>query len=85
MSLPIVIIHVNNSEYLSYSLAQAKKSNPESNIVLLGDSSNDCYKFIEHENIFNYYKMLKILVIYIDTIVLIHTTMSYFVFKGGFF
>jgi hypothetical protein len=56
MSLPIVIIHVNNSEYLSYSLAQAKKSNPESKIVLLGDSSNDCYKFIEHENIFNYYK-----------------------------
>jgi len=56
MSLPIVIIHVNNSEYLSYSLAQAKKSNPESNIVLLGDSSNDCYKFIEHKNIFNYYR-----------------------------
>lgn len=56
MSLPILIIHVNNSEYLSYSLAQAKKSNPESNIVLLGDSSNDCYKCIDHENIFNYYR-----------------------------
>jgi hypothetical protein len=54
MSLPIVFIHKSNSDYLIYSLLQAKQTNPQSDIILLGDYSNDCYKFIHHENLNNY-------------------------------
>ena len=41
-SLPIIFIHYNNSDYLKYSLGQARKSNPGSTIYFLGDQSNDC-------------------------------------------
>ena len=37
----IVFIHYNNADYLKYSLAQAKVSNPDSTVYLLGDSSNN--------------------------------------------
>ncbi len=56
MSLPIVVIHVNNNDYLLYCLAQAKQSNPQSDVILLGEASNDCYNFAVHEPIFDYIK-----------------------------
>jgi hypothetical protein len=52
--LPIVFIHSSNSDYLKYSLAQAKASNPGSTIYLLGDFSNDCYDFVEHHLVSEY-------------------------------
>lgn len=51
MSLTIAIIHLNDSDYLPYTLAQAKISNPQSNIVLIGDDSNKYYHLVEHESI----------------------------------
>lgn len=44
-----------DQEYLLYALAQAKKSNPDTNVVLLGDFSNSYYKFIEFYNINKYF------------------------------
>ena len=52
--LPIVFIHLNNSDYLKYSLGQSKKSNPESTVYLIGDSSNNCYDFVEHHSLSEY-------------------------------
>lgn len=56
MSIPIVVIHKHDSYYLPYCLAQAKTSNPKSDIVLIGDQNNNHYKFIKHENISVYFK-----------------------------
>lgn len=50
-SLPIVFVHRSNSAYLKYSLSQAQTSNPRSAVILLGDSSNDCYDFVVHRKI----------------------------------
>jgi hypothetical protein len=46
--LAIVFIHLSNSDYLKYSLGQARRSNPESPIYLIGDSSNNCYDSVQH-------------------------------------
>ncbi len=54
MSLPIVFIHASNSSYLRYSLLQAKTTNPQSDIFLIGDQSNNCYKFVQHKFLSNY-------------------------------
>lgn len=54
MSLATVIIHKGNTDYLPYSLAQVKESNPQSKIYLLGDDSNKHYSFIEHDYINKY-------------------------------
>lgn len=51
MSIPIIFMHYGNSDYLQYSLLQAKKSNPESDVVLIGDESNNKYSFVKHANI----------------------------------
>lgn len=40
MFLPIVFLHRGDDDYLAYSLAQAKLSNPNSPIILLGKSGN---------------------------------------------
>src|SRR5579871_6221993 len=45
-AIPIVFIHQANSEHLKYSLAQAKKSNPDSTVFLLGDDSNNRYSCV---------------------------------------
>lgn len=45
---PIVFCHRGNSEYLQYSLMQARKSNPDSEIILFGDESNRCFPFVTH-------------------------------------
>src|SRR5262249_18826468 len=55
-SMPIVFIHQSNSEHLKYSLAQAHASNPRSTIILLGDSSNDVYDFVEHRPFVEYFQ-----------------------------
>jgi len=48
----IIFIHKGDSWYLSYALKQAKHSNPNANIVLLGDHANEKYKrLIKHEYI----------------------------------
>lgn len=54
METHIVFIHSNNSEYLGYSMRQAKATNPNSGIHLIGDHSNDVYDFIEHYDIGDY-------------------------------
>lgn len=55
-SLPIVFIHRSNSVYLKYSLSQARTSNPRSAVILLGDSSNDCYDFVVHRQIDDFFQ-----------------------------
>jgi hypothetical protein len=45
---PIIIIHRGDSPYLAYTIAQAKESNPESRVILLGDRSNSFYLGVEH-------------------------------------
>ena len=54
--LPIIFLHNTNSDYLKYSLGQAKRSNPESAIYLIGNDSNDCYNFVEHHSFSNYFQ-----------------------------
>jgi hypothetical protein len=56
MSIPIVTIHLADREHLGWVLAQAKHSNPKSNIFLIGDPSSNHYRFIEHEDIGNYFQ-----------------------------
>lgn len=43
MPLPIVLIHRVDDSYLSYSLQQAKVSNPESPVYLIGTAANQKY------------------------------------------
>jgi hypothetical protein len=52
----IIFLHKGDSWYLSYALNQAKKSNPNANIFLLGDNSNNKYYNIHHYNITDYSK-----------------------------
>lgn len=52
----IIFIHRGDSWYLPYALKQVKKTNPNANIVLLGDDSNRKYPFIKHFDISNYSK-----------------------------
>jgi hypothetical protein len=54
--LPIVFIHRGNSAYLKYSLSQAQATNPRSSIILLGDPSNDCYNFVVHREIDDFFR-----------------------------
>jgi hypothetical protein len=54
--LPIVFLHNTNSDYLKFSLGQAKHSNPQSTINLIGDDSNDCYNFVEYHSLSNYFQ-----------------------------
>lgn len=46
--LPIIFLHRGNSAYLRYSLGQARRSNPRSAVVLLGDETNGGYEGVEH-------------------------------------
>ena len=55
MSFPIIFIHKGYSDYMEYSLRQAKITNPNSEIILLGDDANNKFPFIRHENISNYF------------------------------
>jgi hypothetical protein len=55
MAMPIVTVHRGYAPYLVNALAQAKFTNPQSEIVLIGDSSNQFLDFVRHEDLFNYY------------------------------
>jgi len=39
-AVPIVFIHRGDDEYLTYSLQQAKRGSPQSDIILIGDAAN---------------------------------------------
>jgi hypothetical protein len=41
MSLPIVVIHKQKSNYHSYCLLQARRSNPDSRLILIDDDQNE--------------------------------------------
>jgi len=59
MGIPIILIHRGDSHYLAHSLAQAKSSNPDSRIILLGDRSNSFYKGVEHHRYEKYFDTAK--------------------------
>jgi hypothetical protein len=54
--LPIIFIHYGNSQYLRYSLEQARNSNPLSPIHLIGDEGNNQYSFVKHHLYRDYFK-----------------------------
>jgi hypothetical protein len=54
MNLPIIFFHRGKSDYLKYSLNQARFYNPDSDIYLLGDQANNKYPFIKHHLISDY-------------------------------
>ena len=56
MKTPILFIHKTNSFYLKYVLDHTKYFNPDSDIYLIGDSSNNKYNFINHVEIDNYFE-----------------------------
>lgn len=48
MAIPIVFVHLNNPLFLLNVLLEAKKSNPQSEIYLIGDETNRHYDFVKH-------------------------------------
>lgn len=52
---PIIFIHRGDSFYLSHTVAQARSSNPESRLILLGDRSNSFYLGVEHHRYEDYF------------------------------
>ena len=54
--LPIIFIHRSNSAYLKYCLSQAQTTNPRSPVILIGDRSNDCYDFVVHREIDEFFQ-----------------------------
>lgn len=50
----IFFIHKGNSWYLKYTLSQMRYFNPDSEIILLGDKSNNKYNFVTHYDISDY-------------------------------
>ncbi len=54
-ALPIVFIHLGDHDYLQYSLGQAKKSNPESTVHLIGDETTKHYDFVYHHHASEYF------------------------------
>ncbi|MBW4538634.1 MAG: hypothetical protein KME43_05740 [Myxacorys chilensis ATA2-1-KO14] len=56
MAIPIITIHHGYVPYLLHVLAQAKATNPRSEIILLGDSSNSIISFVTHRNTSDYFE-----------------------------
>jgi hypothetical protein len=54
--LPIVFMHRGNSDYLMHTLSQARLSNPNSPIYLLGDATNNTYPWVNHELYSSYFE-----------------------------
>jgi hypothetical protein len=52
--LPIVFIHLSNSNYLPYTLGQAKMHNMDSPVILIGDDTNNVYPYATHVNMNRY-------------------------------
>jgi hypothetical protein len=55
-SPPIILIHRGDSFYLAHTIAQARSSNPESRLILLGDRSNSFYLGVEHHRYEDYFE-----------------------------
>lgn len=55
MPPPIILIHRGDSPYLAHAIAQARSSNPESRVILLGDRSNAFYRGVEHRRYGDYF------------------------------
>ena len=53
----IIITHKGNPFYLKYVLRQLKQTNQDANIILLGDDSNNKYKFINHAKLSDYFNL----------------------------
>lgn len=53
---PIILIHRGDSYYLAHTIAQARSSNPESRLILLGDRSNSFYLGVEHHRYEDYFE-----------------------------
>ncbi len=56
MELPVVFIHRGYSAYLEFSLRQAKAACPGSEIILLGDASNDRFDFVTHAHAADFFE-----------------------------
>ncbi|MFB9758267.1 hypothetical protein [Ectobacillus funiculus] len=54
MSYPIIFVHYGNPDWLKYALLQAKEFNSE--VILIGDETNNQYPFIKHYHITDYYE-----------------------------
>jgi len=54
--IPIVFIHLSSSEYLRFTLGQAKMKNLNSPVILIGDDTNNAYPFATHVNMNRYCK-----------------------------
>ena len=54
MAVPIFIVHRGNSDYLKYCLHQARYYNPKSEIILIGNKSNNKYDIVRHYNAAGY-------------------------------
>lgn len=52
--LPIIFIHLANSDYLKFTLGQAKMKNLGSPVILIGDETNNVYPFVTHVNMNRY-------------------------------
>lgn len=52
MSYPVIFIHYGDQEWLKYALLQAKEFNSE--VILIGDESNNKYPFVKHYKITDY-------------------------------
>jgi hypothetical protein len=52
---PIILIHRGDSFYLAHTIAQARSSNPDSRLILLGDRSNSFYLGVEHHRYEDYF------------------------------
>ncbi len=55
MAIPIIFVHRGNPYYLYSVLKQAKKTNPKSDIILLGDETNKSFSFVKHYDISDYF------------------------------
>jgi hypothetical protein len=53
---PIILIHRGDSYYLAHTIAQARSSNPDSRLILLGDLSNSFYLGVEHHRYEDYFE-----------------------------
>jgi hypothetical protein len=56
MNIPLIFIHQGYSDYLNYTLRQAHFSNPNAEIILIGDEFNDKFDFVKHYSIVDYQK-----------------------------
>lgn len=57
--VPLIFVGKGLQPYLKYALFQARHSNPDARIIVLGDSFNDHYPFVEHHCIYDYYTEAK--------------------------